>query len=87
VGRRELTSARALLDSLWRAIEPVELDEELVMRAGDLAEEHVLREYEAVHPASAEKVADEETFLVSADRELLAAATARGLATVALPAS
>jgi hypothetical protein len=59
----------------------VEIDDDLVTTAGDLAEEYVLRGFDAVHFASLVSVADEETVLVSADRELLQAATACGLAT------
>lgn len=77
-------AAREQLELLWNAVDPVEVDGDVVARAGDLAEQHALRAYDALHLASAESVADSETVLVSADRELLAAARARGLATLDL---
>ncbi len=72
------------MELLWDAIEPMEIDEELVCSAGELAEDHRLRGYDAVHLASAVAVADAETVLVSADRDLLRAARACRLTTFPL---
>ena len=69
---------------LWGGIERVTVTAPLVQRAGDLAEEHGLRGYDAVHLASFEEVADAEAVLVAADGGLIAAARARGFATVAV---
>jgi uncharacterized protein len=80
-GHRE---AKAVVELLWDAIEPMEIDEELVCSAGELAEDHRLRGYDAVHLASAVAVADAETVLVSADRDLLRAARACRLTTFPL---
>lgn len=55
----------------------VEVTEELVARAADLAEEEGLRGYDAVHLAAALTV--EATVLSSADAELCSAAQRRGL--------
>ncbi len=86
LSERELEQARALLERFWSWIDRIEPRDELVIRAGDLAEEHALRAYDAVHLALAESVADDETVLVSADRDLLAAAGACGIATLGLAA-
>ena len=51
----------------------------LARRAGDLAEQHGLRGYDAVHLASAEAVADPDTVFVAADARLLDAAGALGV--------
>jgi hypothetical protein len=71
------------IESLWAAIDRVELSERLARRAGGLATEHRLRAYDAVHLASLESVDDRDTLLVSADNALLDAARARGFSTVA----
>lgn len=76
------SEARAVTELLWGGIERVTVTAPLVQRAGDLAEEHGLRGYDAVHLASFEEVADAEAVLVAADGGLLAAARARGFATV-----
>ena len=49
-----------------------------------LAERHGLRAYDAVHLASVDAVADEETLLVAADGAIVRAARAHGIATSAL---
>jgi len=74
--------ARARLERHWRDIDAAAADEPVVLSASDLAESHALRGYDAVHLASALALADEELVLVSADRELLAAASATGIATL-----
>jgi predicted nucleic acid-binding protein len=71
------------IESLWDAIDWVTPTEQLARRAGDLAAEHHLRAYDAVHLASLEDVGDPETLLVSADADLLDAARVHGFPTVA----
>lgn len=56
----------------------------IVRRAGELAEAHALRGYDAVHLASAEAIGVPELVVVASDRDLIRAATALGLATAAL---
>lgn len=68
----------ARIESFWDVIDWVELSEPLARRAGDLAAEHGLRAYDAVHLASLESVGDSDTVLVSTDEELVAAARAEG---------
>ena len=79
---RQVGMARQRVDALWAAVDRVELTETLAHRAGELAERHHLRAYDAVHLASLEEVGDAETVLVSADEELLEAAASIGFATL-----
>lgn len=76
-----LSAARTVVDTLVEEADLLELTEELARYAGDLAEAHRLRAYDAVHLASADVVADADTVLVAADGELLTAACALGIAT------
>ncbi len=85
LGQRQLGLARRRIEALWAAIDRILLTATLARRAGDLADQHGLRAYDAVHLASLEHVADTETVLVSGDEELLAAARAMGLATIRPP--
>jgi predicted nucleic acid-binding protein len=80
--RRRLDDARGLVDLLWRDVDRIELTERLARRAGDIAERDGLRAYDAVHLASFEQLGDSDGLLVSVDGALLAAARARGFATV-----
>lgn len=58
----------------------VDIDEELVLHASDLAESAALGAYDAIHLAAALRVADDDLVLVAGDHALLAAASAVGLA-------
>lgn len=69
------------LDELVEQMAFVEVDDALVRVAGDLAQEHALRGYDAVHLASALRVGSPDVVLVTGDGALLAAASAEGLAT------
>ena len=51
----------------------------LARRAAQLAEDHALRGYDAVHLAAAEASSDESLVVVSADLDFCAAASALGL--------
>jgi uncharacterized protein len=70
------------LDELYAQLDRLEIDESLVRRAGELAQSHALRGYDAVHLAGLERVADEDTVLVSGDEDLCIAAQGLGVATV-----
>lgn len=71
--------AHAQVDRLWLGLERLDVTSSIARRAGDLAEVHGLRAYDAVHLASALTVADDDLAVVSADRRLLDAAAALGL--------
>jgi hypothetical protein len=77
--------ARAEFEALFADIGLVAASVDLLRRAGDLAETHALRGYDAVHLASAAAVADDRTVMVTADRHLRTAARDLGLATANLP--
>lgn len=79
---RRLTSAQhkiavAGLDILWTQVSVIELANDVVDQAVELADEHGLRGYDAVHLASA-LIAGAEVF-TSADRQLCDSARAAGL--------
>ena len=76
----ELPSTVAALDDLYGQLALIEVDDALVRRAGELAELHALRGYDAVHLSAGERVADDEVVLATGDRGLLAAAATLGLA-------
>ena len=79
-----LTAAEAAqvvddLDAIALQISYLEITAELAASAGDLAQTHGLRGYDAVHLASAALVNDDELVLVTGDRDLGQAARAIGL--------
>jgi len=49
--------AKRQLEGLWRNTSPIEIDTDLVTRAGELAERRALRGYDAVHLAALERLA------------------------------
>lgn len=67
-------------DDLYAQLDRIDVDDPLVRRAGDLAQDHRLRGYDAVHLAGLERVADEHTVLVSGDHDLCRAAAGLGIA-------
>jgi len=75
----ELEQAVDELDAIALEISYIEVSAELVASAGDLAQTHGLRGYDAVHLASAVLVNDEELALVTGDHELAAAAQSIGM--------
>jgi len=79
ITRRQLRAAVDELDGVYSQIDVVGIDDPLVRRAGELAEAHGLRGYDAVHLAAAQRAADRDFVIVAADRALLTAATAVGL--------
>lgn len=82
----ELERAVDEVDSIALEISYIEVSAELAASAGDLAQAHGLRGYDAVHLASAVLVNDEELALVTGDRDLAAAARSIGIS-VALTTS
>jgi predicted nucleic acid-binding protein len=62
----------------------VEVDDPLARRAGQLAEAHGLRGYDAVHLAAADRVRDPDLVVVAGDEALLSAATAEGMTIAAV---
>ena len=70
--------ARERLEAFWQAIDRLGVRTRLARRAGDLAEVHRLRGYDAVHLASYESIAGDATVLVTFDDDLRDAALALG---------
>lgn len=79
--RSQLDAAAAELDTLMDEIDIIELGADIARSAGQLAQQHGLRGYDAVHLAAALAVNDDDFVLVTGDLELAAAAKAAGMAT------
>lgn len=78
-GRKLMTGAaytRALhaFETDWAAVANIAVNEDLLKRAGDLAAEHQLKAYDAVHLASAMKIAPLGLQFMTFDRKLQAVA-------------
>lgn len=67
---------------LWAQVDAVELSEPLAQRAGELADSHALRGYDAVHLASAEAILDTGSVMVVSDERLAGAAVSLGIEAV-----
>lgn len=80
-----LQSAVRAIDSLYAELHVIGIDDALARSAGELAELHGLRGYDAVHLASAISVKDAELVMVTWDQDQAGAAVASGHAVV--PAS
>jgi predicted nucleic acid-binding protein len=72
------------LDARGVELDVVEVDDGLARRAGDLAETHGLRGYDAVHLAAADRLRDRDLVVVAGDRALLTAAATEGMAIAAV---
>ncbi|HSO28859.1 MAG TPA: type II toxin-antitoxin system VapC family toxin [Candidatus Sulfomarinibacteraceae bacterium] len=79
LGGLALPATRALIDALWTSVVAVEVDESLVREAGDLSDRHGLRAGDAIHLASALRVAEGPTAFIAFDGRLRDAAAAEGL--------
>lgn len=84
LGPRQLDLVRDRVEQLWAAIDRIDPVEPLLRSAGQLAEEHGLRAYDAVHLASLVVIADADTVLLAADGDLVDAARSRRLTTARL---
>ena len=76
----DLATAIDALEGLYANLDLLEVDERLVRRAGELAQHHALRGYDAVHLAAAERIRDDTTVIVAGDRDLCTAARTLGMA-------
>jgi predicted nucleic acid-binding protein len=73
-----LLGARRAIDNLYAELRVIGIDDALARLAGELAELHGLRGYDAVHLASAISVDDAALVVVTWDGDLAAAAVACG---------
>jgi uncharacterized protein len=80
-----LRSAVRAIDGLYAELHVIGIDEALAQSAGELAELHGLRGYDAVHLAAAIAIEDDALVTVTWDRDLADAMVACGYAVV--PAS
>jgi predicted nucleic acid-binding protein len=69
------------LGQMWSEMDVIEVDEQVVTRAADLAHRLALRGYDAVHAASAEQLDDDDVVAASGDQRLLTAWMELGMAT------
>jgi uncharacterized protein len=84
LARLEPQSHRAaiqILDRLWDEFDVVDVGEEIVRRAAQLAYSCALRGYDAVHCACAEQLDDDDLVVATGDRGLLEACRSLGMAT------
>lgn len=81
---RQLRDAVTVLDARCDELDLVDIDDALARRAGDLAEAHRLRGYDAVHLAAADRVRDPDLVVVAGDGSLLDAATSEGMTIAAI---
>jgi len=81
---RQARAAGSRFDELFHQVDVIEITEHLAFRAGELAEQHHLRGYDAVHLAGAEMVSDPDTVLVAGDRPLCDAAGRLGMSVARL---
>lgn len=84
IGGPALDDARAQIEAYMADADLLEVTSAVARQAGELAEEHGLRAYDAVHLATVDGVADENTVLVATDADLVRAALARGISTSSL---
>ncbi|MFN2642367.1 MAG: type II toxin-antitoxin system VapC family toxin [Actinomycetota bacterium] len=80
--RREHLHAKAKLRSLLVEALLIDIGDRVVRIAGDLAEEHALRGYDAIHLASAVQLDADDALVASWDDELLRATRRAGLQTI-----
>jgi len=73
----QLTEVKVELEGLWAQFAVVEITEDLVGLAGELAEAEGLRGYDAIHLAAAVTIAAD--VVATADVDLLDAAARRGI--------
>jgi predicted nucleic acid-binding protein len=80
---RGLAAAKVAVENLLANVDLVEIEPALAQHAGELAEQHALHAYDAVHLASALVLGDPEVVVATWDADLRSATTAEGLAIAA----
>ena len=76
---RQLAAATDELDAAVREVDNVEMGAELARHAGELAQRHELRGYDAVHLAAAVTARSADLVVVTGDNDLARAAQSVGL--------
>ena len=77
---RQRVAAVVELETIITEVDHIEVTEALARLAGELAQAHGLRGYDAVHLAAASAVADSDVVLVTGDSDLANAANSIGIA-------
>jgi len=80
VSAAALQTAKLELDARFHELALLEATEGVLRRAGDLAERHALRGFDAIHLSSATELDRRTTLLVTWDRDLARAGREEGLA-------
>ena len=80
ITRAQRVAAVAELESIITEIDHIEVTAELAHTAGELAQRHGLRGYDAVHLAAALAADDSDLVLATGDADLATSATSLGLA-------
>ncbi|MDQ3962648.1 MAG: type II toxin-antitoxin system VapC family toxin [Actinomycetota bacterium] len=75
----ELDDASGSLNRLWVQVQVIELDEALAASAGELAESHALRGFDAIHLATMLALRDESLVIATWDDDLRTASLNSGL--------
>lgn len=83
----QMTAATVELDDVIEQVDFIEITAELAHGAGQLAQQHGLRGYDAVHLAAGVSIADDDVVFVTDDTGLADAALATGLATAVPPST
>ena len=76
---KQMRAAVKALEDHRAQLDVVDIDESLAHQAGELAETHGLRGYDAVHLAAARRLDDVDLVVAAGDRDLLTAANKLGL--------
>jgi uncharacterized protein len=79
LSKTDYDNAKEQFDQLWLELTSIGVSTELVERASDVANEHALRAYDALHFATVLDIADDEILLATTDQELERAAKAAGI--------
>lgn len=77
----EYLDCRRRLDEMWSQVDVIDVDEQSVLRAAEVAHRCGLRGYDAVHCAAAHDLDDDDVVAASGDQRLLAAWCELGVAT------
>jgi uncharacterized protein len=85
LSKSALETALAGFDAFWASMRPLEITEEIQLRAGLFAREHALRGADAIHLASATAVSNPELVMAVWDHRLAEGARAEGLAVSPAP--
>lgn len=78
----ELRSLVLEIDKLSASLEVLAVDQQIARSAGDLAERHALRGYDAVHLAAAVELPARRVVMATWDRDLARACVANGIAVI-----